>query len=309
MRRRSTTCRRGDRGQSHEGERDRGGEPKRGAVIRGRRRWRPREPPMVSRKARSPVHCGCNAESSVGAGIGWSRRGVVGGHMGGAWMTLLAMTDPWIFLGAPACQRSHPGADVLRPRLGQSGRGGHRPGRRGPTRTCSPSGSTVRRRPGMNFGRRTGRRRGRRTPTLPAAARKRSWPSRGRSRDCPTTCPSGRRRPLLVSAHGGQEEHTFGSKRTRWRCGVDVQPRSLVTSLLSTASRLGASDHVTVPQTDGDYPPKLSGSGISLVAFRAPEGSVARTQGPVARRSLADASLADASLDGVRWLGGALGLR
>ena len=51
---------------------------------------------MVSREARSPVHCGCNVESSVGAGIGWSRRGVVGGHMAGAWM--LSMSDPWMLL-------------------------------------------------------------------------------------------------------------------------------------------------------------------------------------------------------------------
>ena len=53
---------------------------------------------MVSREARPPVHCGCNAESSVGAGIGWSRRGVVGGHKGGACLTLLAMADPWFAL-------------------------------------------------------------------------------------------------------------------------------------------------------------------------------------------------------------------
>ena len=54
---------------------------------------------------------------------------------------------------------------------------------------------------------------------------------------------------------------------------------------------------VVRPPTEGDYPPKLSGSGISLVAFRAPEESAARTQGPVARRSLGVVSLADAPLD------------
>ena len=42
---------------------------------------------------------------------------------------------------------------------------------------------------------------------------------------------------------------------------------------------------------NGSYPPKLSGSGISLVALKAPEASVACVQGAAARWSPGDVSM------------------
>ena len=42
---------------------------------------------------------------------------------------------------------------------------------------------------------------------------------------------------------------------------------------------------------NGSYPPKLSGSGMSLVALKAPEASVACVQGAAARCTLGDVSM------------------
>ncbi len=42
---------------------------------------------------------------------------------------------------------------------------------------------------------------------------------------------------------------------------------------------------------NGSYPPKLSGSGISLVALKAPQASVACVQGAAARWSPGDVSM------------------
>ena len=42
---------------------------------------------------------------------------------------------------------------------------------------------------------------------------------------------------------------------------------------------------------NGGYPPKLSGSGMSLVARNAPEGSVVRTHEAAARWSPGDTSM------------------